>query len=275
MERDDVAYIIHTTPKYFYLLPLHLGLIYRYSPHIHWDIWIATEEPNHPLLKSMKDIYGVYIFTLTDAESGFLNSRAATFAHFAGLLQQSFVQPYNFIIPVQEDFLLERFVDAEAIEETFALMESDTQIQSVRWMPCPGPAAADELYKMKPQWKLLHESRDTYLFTFQMCVWRPAALSKWYTRLCAQFNLDNPGPLTENERRSLEIRANYAENRQGQEYFKNWHMSNGEKHVAWVRRHQFPNAVYLSPWPYRPTAVIGGELQPWAIELSKREGFPL
>jgi hypothetical protein len=33
--------------------------------------------------------------------------------------------------------------------------------------------------------------------------------------------------------------------------------------------------VYLSPWPYRPTAIVQGRLEPWAAELGKREGVPL
>jgi hypothetical protein len=33
--------------------------------------------------------------------------------------------------------------------------------------------------------------------------------------------------------------------------------------------------VYLSPWPYRPTAIVHGRLEPWAAELGLREGVPL
>ena len=140
-------------------------------------------------------------------------------------------------------------------------------------MPCPGPHKDDVMYS--EGWKVLDAARDSYLFVFQMCVWRPQPLAAWYTRLCAQFEIDNPGPLTDAERRILEIRANYAENRQGQQYFKEWHMSSGEKHLAWMRIHKHPNAVYMSPWPYRPTAVVGGKLEEWAIEMALREGFPL
>jgi hypothetical protein len=31
----------------------------------------------------------------------------------------------------------------------------------------------------------------------------------------------------------------------------------------------------MCPWPYRPTAIIKGVLQSFAIELAQREGFKL
>jgi hypothetical protein len=265
MNRTDVAYVVNTTPKYFYLLPLHIGLIHRYAPLLKWDIWIATEKPDDPIIEEMRRKYGVKVMVLEEKDSGFLASRAATF--------RGFTHDYKFVIPVQEDFLLERFPDFAAIEDSVEMMEQDTSIQSIRWMPCPGPHADDVMYSAG--WKMLDAGRDVYLFTFQMCIWRSAPLAQWYTRLCSQFDIDNPGPLTAADRRILEIRANYAENRQGQQYFKEWFMSGGEKHLAWMRVHKHPNAVYMSPWPYRPTAVVGGKLEEWAIELSRREGFPL
>jgi hypothetical protein len=266
MDRTDVAYVINTTPKYFYLLPLHIGLIYRYAPLLKWDIWIATEESDHPIVEAMRSKYGVKVMLLDEKDSGFLASRAATFRAFSGTA-------YEFVIPVQEDFLLERFPDFVAIEDSMEMMRQDASIQSIRWMPCPGPHVDDVMYA--DGWKVLDAERDAYLFTFQMCIWRPTPLVQWYSRLCSQFDIDNPGPLTEGERRILEIRANYAENREGQKYFKEWFMSSGEKHLAWMRVHKHPNAVYMSPWPYRPTAVVGGKLESWAVDLALREGFPL
>lgn len=265
MDRTDVAYVINTTPKYFYLLPVHLGLIRRYAPDLKWEILIATEDPGHPIIQDILRKYNVKIVILDDKDSGFLASRAAT--------MQTLSATYKYVIPMQEDFLLERFPDFTAIQESFDILDKDSAVQSIRWMPCPGPAASDENYSDK--WKILDASRDEYLFVYQMCIWRMESLTTWYTRLCAQFDIDNPEPLTAENRRFLEIRANYAENHQGQQYFKEWLMSNGEKHLAWIRIHKHPNAVYISPWPYRPTAVVGGNLESWAVDLAKREGFPI
>lgn len=207
---------------------------------------------------------GVKVLELLPSESGFLKSREAALRR---------LPTYDYVIPAQEDFLLERFIDYNTIDQTFAILEKDPSVQSIRWMPCPGPAEADEPYGL--HWKELDPSFDEYLFVFQMTVWRFTALQTWYTKLTEQFERDYPKTLTAEERRIAEIRANYAENSRGQGYFKRWMMSAGEKHLAWTRAHKHPNAVYMSPWPYRPTAVVGGKLEAWAVELGKREGWPI
>ena len=258
----NVAYLINTTPKYFYLLDIHIGLIRRYAPNLHWDIWLATEEPEHPLCKSL---VGVNILTLDAEDSGFLRSREAALR----LLSDK----YKYVVPVQEDFLLERNVDIGAIEQSLHILNIDETVQSIRWMPCPGPSPMDKDYA--DSLKELSSKNNTYMFTFQACIWRVDALWQWYSKLCSQFELDYPGPMTTAERVTAEIRANYAENARGQKYFAQW-MCDGDgakKHLAWKRVHKHANAVYLSPWPYRPTAVVGGKLEAWAIDLAKREGF--
>ena len=255
MNRTDVAYLINTTPQYFYLLPLHIGLIRRYGGGLRWDIWIATEEPDHPLLKELD----VKILTLDKSEGGFLKCREASLRK---------LPPYKYIVPMQEDFLLERFVDETAISDALQILDTDSNVMSIRLMPCPGPAADDPVYK--GPWKELVAANDEYMFTFQACIWRQATLLDWYTRLCSQFEIDYPTTLSVAQRRYAEIRANYAENTKGQGYFNAWVPG---KHLAWTRVHKHANAVYMSPWPYRPTAVVNGQLQAWAIDLGKREGF--
>ena len=45
--------------------------------------------------------------------------------------------------------------------------------------------------------------------------------------------------------------------------------------IGWKRAYTAPNAVYHSPFPYSPTAVVQGVLQSWAKDLLEREGFPI
>ena len=262
MDRADVAYLINTTPKYFYLLEFHVGLLRRYAPTLQWDIWVATEEPEHPLCLALLE-KGVRILRLDAADSGFLRSREMALLQLKEL--------YTYVVPVQEDFILERTPDVAAITDALQIMDADPTVKSIRWMPCPGPNTLDEVYR--GPWKLLNPKTDAYMFTFQVCIWRTADLFEWYSRLWSQFLTEYPSSMSDEERRIAEIRANYAENRQGQRYFASWMTSDEKKHLAWTRIYKHPNAVYMSPWPYRPTAVVGGKLEGWAIELAKREGF--
>lgn len=265
---EKVAYLINTTPKYFYLLPLHVGLVKRYEGDAFFsDIFLATEEPDHPICQELQEKQGVQILRLSAEDSGFLKSRAAALA--------ALPPDIRYVLPVQEDFLLERTPDFRAIRESLDILRNDPTVQSLRWMPCPGPAAGDTSYGLFSNYKVLSAEYDEYLFTFQATLWRREAIQTWYERLCAQFELDHPGPLPRDQRITLEIRANYAENQRGQKYFEDWMMGPEKLHLAWRRAHRFPNAVYMCPWPYRPTAVVGGRLEPWAVDLGKREGWPL
>ena len=81
MNRTDIAYLINSTPKYYYLLPLHLLLLRRYAPELAWPIYIASEEPEHPILVECVNTHGVKILPLKQADRFFLESRlAATLA---------------------------------------------------------------------------------------------------------------------------------------------------------------------------------------------------
>jgi hypothetical protein len=74
-------------------------------------------------------------------------------------------------------------------------------------------------------------------------------------------------------RTQIEIRGNIAENSIGQGEFWKWSVIQKYVHIAWIRKGSWSNAVYLSPFPYRPTAIVKGKFEPWAQELAKREGF--
>ena len=46
-----------------------------------------------------------------------------------------------------------------------------------------------------------------------------------------------------------------------------------EKLLGIIRDGEYSNAVYRSPIPYRPTAIVRGKLEDWAKDLFKREGI--
>jgi hypothetical protein len=205
---------------------------------------------------------GVELIPLKESEAGFLDSRAVA------LQQLSLTGRFTMVLPMQEDFLLEREPDPNGIMEAIGLLRESCA--SVRLMPCPGPGGST--LKNFPDWALITPVTDTYGFTFQATIWRLDACMKWYRALCNKLEDEWPRATTPpDQRRHIEIRANFAENTEGQRFF--W--KQGGVHVGWKRAGPWSNAVYMSPWPYRPTAVVQGRLEPWAAELGQREGVPI
>ena len=265
---DHVAYLVNSTPAYYYLLPLHFALVKRYAPFME-NLFLATEVPDHPVCVQVAKDYGVTLIPLETKDAGFLASRAAA------LRQLSLSAKFLYVIPVQEDFLLDRVADLGSLSEARMLVEdSQGLIASARLMPCPGPKGST-LISM-PLWAGLTPTADEYGFTVQATLWSLDACYAWYAALVKKLELEWPVATTPPEQRKhIEIRGNFAENAEGQQFFWKFFKERRQVHIGWVRAGPWSNAVYLSPWPYRPTAIVQGRLEPWAAELGKREGVPL
>ena len=258
---DKCAYLVNSTPKYYGLLPLHFTLIRRYAPWLSMPMFLATEQPDHPICQEVKAM-GVELIPLKESEAGFLDSRTSALEHLARMGR------FTTVLPMQEDFLLDRTPDKNAITAATELLRDSCA--SVRLMPCPGPGGVT--LNKAPDWAQITPETDTYGFTFQATMWRLDACLSWYRALCRKLEDEWPAATTPPEqRRHVEIRANFAENADGQRFF--WEQRG--LHVGWKRAGPWSNAVYLSPWPYRPTAIVQGRLEPWAAELGRREGVPL
>jgi hypothetical protein len=259
MERKDCVILINSTPKYYFILPMCITMLRRYAPSLVWDVVLATEVPDDPVCQDLAGRLGVTLLTIT--ETGFLESRREALSK---------LKNYAFCLPLQDDFLLEMACDGAALREAFQLMEDDPACVSVRLMPCPGPKMAGG------RWAPLDPSVDTYGFVFQATLWRTEACLKWYEHITAVLESRYPAATTlESKRRNVEIVQNIAENSIGQREFWAWTAKEGYRHLAWVRKGTWPNAVYLSPFPYRPTAIVRGSVEPWVYELALREGITL
>lgn len=243
----NCAYLINTTPKYFYLLPLHIALLHRYSVDL--PIYIATEARDQlPTLPS-----SINIIDLPQEKEAFWDSRAEAVRRLPAHIK--------YVLPMQEDFLLEGRPMTHVIEQALALMENHP-ISSMRLMPCPGPKG--EAFKFT-KWCILEYPHDSLLFTYQATLWRRDDYVEFMELLIKQVRHK---PESQNR---VAIKMNLAELEQGHLLLQ----SLGKLHLAWPREGSHPNAVYLCPWPYRPTAVVRGTLEPWAAELMVREGFKL
>jgi hypothetical protein len=254
---DRVAYLINSTPKYYYILELHLVLLRRYAPTLKWQVFLATEEPNHPVCKRLVAYYDVKLLVLEKEYSSFLSSRKRAIE----LLPPEVL----IVLPMQEDFLLERFVDDDALMRYVDYFDGDPRLFSIRLMPCPGPHETNESYS---ELLRITEINDTYGFTFQASLWKRSYLQEWYDAIVEKCN-EYPNI----DKKKLEVDINIAENSDGQKLYYSLFKN---KIVAGVKRvHKYPNAVYMCPWPYRPTAIIKGVLQPFAKMLAEREGVVL
>jgi hypothetical protein len=264
MERTDVVILVNSTPAYYYILPLFFTMLRRYAPELKWPVYLATEEMEHEVCKEVKDVHGVKLLTLDRTESGFFESRLAAL--------RVLKERYTYVFPLQDDFLLEMPMNGAAFKAVLEAMDQSPVIVSARCMPCPGPKIPGTCFKELPGWKPLVQKMDTLGFVFQATLWRTAACCEWYERISTVLERVCPKKTsTAAERKHVEISANIAENTIGQTEFWNWSAEKKYGHIAWDRLGSWKNAVYLSPFPYRPTAIVRGELEPWAKELMERE----
>ena len=250
MYRSDVAYVVNSTPKYYYLLGPHFALLETYAKGLLWPTYIGSEAP-----ELLGDLEATCI-KLDKADSGFWESRVATV--------EALPAEIKYVLPMQEDFLLERKVDADELENILEYMDMNPLTQSARLMPCPGPVSTEEVLR---GWSELSE-RDTYLFVFQATLWRREAYVSYLKAVIREAKKIHVG-LDEPSWSKMAVNENLAENIGGRKIFLR--VFSGKKHLAWIRSSERPNAVYDSIWPYRPTAVVKGVFQPWAAELLKRE----
>jgi len=259
--------LVNTTPKYMQYAEVQIACIRRYAPKLaNIPIFIATElrptEGSH--LESILSYRNTYHILLEAEESGFLESRLAGIGYLP--------DEFDFVLPLQEDFWLDRAPDYSRLDEAINILRADPKIKSLRLMPSPGPHEDDRVYK--GPFKILGNN-DVYKFTFQATLWRVEIYKKFLERILMVASKDfHESGLPVTDWAKYCIRANVAENLKGQEIFSEF-MNANSLHLSIEREHQNKNAVYLAPWPYRPTAVVLGSLEPWAKEFAKREGFRL
>jgi len=72
MERNDVCILINSTPKYYSILVLQVGLLRRYAPKLKWRVFLATEVPDHEVCQRLVKDFGVELVLLSQDDSGIL-----------------------------------------------------------------------------------------------------------------------------------------------------------------------------------------------------------
>ena len=270
---ENTAYLLNSTPKYYYILELHVLLLQRYGNK--WKVFFATEEPQHPMCVLLAEKYGVTLLVLEKENSSFLTSRKRAL--------ELLPSKYTYVLPMQEDFLLERPIDEKLIEEAGTVLHNQIgtyttpedwprnptihNVPCVRLMPCPG--AETTVDPLKHNYDSV--MNDTYKFCFQATLWKTSECFKWYTAIVKE--LEKYTFATEAEKTLFEVRNNIAENAIGQALFAK--VFKEDMAMGFIRKYKAANAVYSCAWPYRPTAIVKGILQPFAKELAEREGVKL
>lgn len=263
---SNVAILVNSTPAYYYILPFFFGMLRRYAPGLTWKVYLGSEMPFHPVCKEVAEKYGVEIVPIPEAFRGFIDSRWYCLSYLQG--------KHDYVLPLQDDFILEMPLREEFLGEILRQMASDDTIASVRLMPCPGPAPTDAI--AGPNLRELSPKADPVGFTYQATLWCWNECLAWFQALADRLQIVAPREFTDYKQRvRIEVTGNIAENADGQRMFWELSKKRGYKHLAWERAGPQPNAVYLSPFPYRPTAIVRGLMEGWAKELAKREGFQL
>ena len=108
------------------------------------------------------------------------------------------------------------------------------------------------------------------IFSYQATIWRREVYADYLSRIIQQGHEQYPD-LSGVAWNRYCVNVNPAETYLGLSTLARMYPQG--VHLCWARAGIFANAVYLCPWPYRPTAVVQGVLQPWAEELMGREGF--
>jgi hypothetical protein len=128
-------------------------------------------------------------------------------------------------------------------------------------MPCPGPTGDVFLEK----WKEIVVDPYCY-FSLQAAIWSVPWLMRFFEGVVRRATpLISKYP--QYSRNQFWLLVNPCETKVGTDIA----VELGGRFVGYPRIGRWSNAVYLSPWPYRPTAVEKGVIQPWATELLKRE----
>ena len=268
MDRLDCAILVNSTPSYYYILPFFFKLLRRYAPNLRWDVVLATEVPDHPVCRKLEKECAVKILPIPESSKGFLESRATA--------SRIVAETYTYCLPLQDDFLLEMPMNDRELHKILDFMDKSMSTVSARCMPCPGPSRDSLPVPGIDSWKTISKETDPVGFTFQATLWRTKALAAWYERISGRLEALCPKESQQTQKRKdIELRENIAENSFGQLEFWEWSDEKDYDHLAFERVGPWSNAVYLSPFPYRPTAIVRGRLETWAQDLAKREGIEL
>ena len=251
---NSVCVLINSCKKYNYLALAACKLIKRYAPDLKWPVYFATGGLTDEQKEDVLGLGFTYMEQSDNENADFIESRL----YALRLLQKD----YAFVLLLQDDFFLDRQPDYVALDKTVAMMTENSAVVCTRLMPCPGPTGSEWL-----SWREIVVDPYCY-FSFQAGIWSTGWLITFFEGVVRKSQ-GLFGKYPQYSRNQFWLLVNPCETEVGTDVA----VELGGRFVGWPRVGRWSNAVYLSPWPYRPTAVEKGVLQPWASEMLKREGL--
>lgn len=273
----DTCILINSCSAYNYILHPFFIMLRRWWPDCDLPIYLACDGD----LKEFRDTYHIHIIE-QDKDYGFVEGRIHAL---------TVVSNYTFVIMLQDDFIIERFVDNTMIHQLITIIaqsytkspdqdEETVPFACIRLMPCPGPTGEIHTYPMDEGSlvRIAEFTNESWCrFSFQAAIWHREYYIRFFKELKASicrniFQAYSTEIATEivNDPaywKQIWFSSNIAENRYGCSFSLRY----PEKMMGIIRDGNYANAVYRSPIPYRPTAIVRGKLEDWAIELFKRE----
>lgn len=187
------------------------------------------------------------------------------------------LEQYDNVIMLQDDFIIERNVDNKMICLLIDIMNKEKDIACIRLMPCPGPSGK---YYTFNNVNFREFKEDSWCrFSYQASLWNRKYYIRFFeelidsikTNIYNTYSSEDSYNMINNKSywNYLWVRVNIAESPFARTILNKY----PEKLLGVIRDGDEPNAVYRSPIPYRPTAIVKGKLEEWAKELFKREGI--
>lgn len=269
MLNQNTCVLINSCSKYSYILHPFFTMLRRWWPDCYYPIYLACDGD----ITEYKEQYKINIIE-QEEDYGFVEGRLDALEK---------LKKYQFVIMLQDDFIIERYVDSKTLAKLASIMkdsykeeDATKHIACIRLMPCPGPEG-----KEHPNGLREIEGACWCKFSFQASIWN----RKYYIRFFTDIIESVKKNLYQSHYRKLAdeiindkkywlklwIKNNIAEGRYG----ANFTLKYPEIFLGVIRDGPQSNAVYRSPIPYRPTAIVRGKLEDWAIELFKREGIKI
>jgi len=226
-ENKKSAILISSTPKYSFIWDTFFTFLRKHWTDCPYPIHFISTGDNDYL----REEYNVITEKL-EKDLGFLEGYR--------YLCKKYMDKYSHFILLQDDFLIERTVNQEIISKYENILFENENIGFIRMMPCPGPKGEQKMFGDVKLGKI--NKNEDYSFSYQTSFWN---LKYFYDFTApSEFRWDD-----------FNMSKKMIIDKSGKE---NW---------GFIRPFKEWNAVYESPIPYRPTAILKGKVMDWAKPL--------